>query len=163
MLLHVVPFHAGLAPFAEARPSQCMSTTPFEWRSVVGVTWHSRQSTGFDSGPPERCTWWAPTARVAVEVSPRVPVGGAALAAEPWQELQSSGRTSMFPLTCVAGFTLVAVYPRWQVPHAGLSGCGGGGGEPWHVPHAACVPSTTVQIGAAFVPPESVVPWQYVD
>ncbi len=42
------------------------------------------------------------------------------------------------------------------------SGCGAGGGTPWHVPHAACVPFTVVHTGVFRLPPPSVAPWQYV-
>src|SRR5215471_3539638 len=47
-------------------------------------------------------------------------------------------------------------------------GCGGGGGMPWQLPQAACVPSTRVQVGVVFVPPEGsslgkTAPWQLVD
>ena len=46
-------------------------------------------------------------------------------------------------------------------------GCGAGGGKAWQVPHAACVPSTIVQMGAVFVPPEAcplgnTAPWHGV-
>ena len=39
--------------------------------------------------------------------------------------------------------------------------CGAGGGIPWQVPQAACVPLTVVQVGVLLVPPApSVAPWQ---
>ncbi len=103
-----------------------------------------------------------------VEVSPPVPSGGAAGATarvgSPWHEEQLSvPEMSSLPSTCVSRFTVVCVYPAWHEAQLVLAGCGAGGGAPWQVPHAACVPFTTVQLGSTLLPPAcSVAPWQYV-
>jgi hypothetical protein len=98
----VVPFQAGLAPPVRESAPQATSTVPFAWFCAVGTAWHSAQATA-RLAPPERWTWWAPTAREVVATSPRVPVGGAAFAADPWQELQVIALTSSVPF-------------RWSVP-----------------------------------------------
>jgi hypothetical protein len=48
----------------------------------------------------------------------------------------------------------------WHEPQSVLVGCGAGGGKPWQVPHAFCVPSSCVHVGVFSVPPASVGPWQ---
>jgi hypothetical protein len=107
-----------------------------------------------------RCAWCAPTARAVVEVSPWTPAGGAAFCAPPWQTLQVDGVMSRSPSTWSVTFTVVAVYPSWHPPQLVLAGCGAGGGEPWHVPHAAW-PAPPTQLGSVFVPPAArVAPWQ---
>jgi hypothetical protein len=41
----------------------------------------------------------------------------------------------------------------WQVLHAVELGWGAAGGSPWHVPQAAWLPFTVVQVGVVTVPP----------
>jgi hypothetical protein len=72
------PFHWGRAPPLVASGPKVSSTLPFAWAGVVGTTWHSVQATAGRSEPSWRCSWWAPTARSEVAVSPLVPFGGEA-------------------------------------------------------------------------------------
>src|SRR5512140_769347 len=113
------------------------------------------------SVPATRCCWWAPTARVVGSVSPSVPIGGAAFCVDPWHEVQVRSFTSRTPFTCVASCTVDCVYPAWQRPQSGFAVWGGGGGAPWQLPHASCVPSTLVHDGVVFDPPAArLAPWQ---
>src|SRR5512142_2703277 len=154
-------FQTGTLPPVRASGPHDRSIVPLAWPTSVGTGWQSSQAIPGRRFPPARCAWWAPTARVAGSLSPRRPSGGAAFTAEPWQEEQVSGRTSSFPSMWSARFTVPAPYPSWQLPHDGFCECGGGGGAPWHVPQAAWLPSTLVQVGAVIVPPAaSVAPWQ---
>ena len=69
--------------------------------------------------------------------------------------------TSRLPSTWVATSTEVSVYPAWHRPQSGFAVCGAGGGAPWQVPHASCVPSTVVHEGVLFEPPwPTEPPWQ---
>ena len=101
--------HAGTAPPVVASAPNASCAAPSAWSIEVGGTWHSAQAIGFESAPPGRCCWCAPTASAVVSVSPFVPTGGAAFCAEPWHEVHESGATSSAPFTWVARFTVVAV------------------------------------------------------
>jgi hypothetical protein len=108
--VQVVPFQVGEEPPVRARVPQATSTVPFAWSIAVGTAWHSAQATGVArSAVLARWAWCAPTARVEVAVSPRVPAGGAAFVAEPWQVEQVWATTSTTPFTWVAFTTVVLV------------------------------------------------------
>jgi hypothetical protein len=103
-----VPLQAGARPPLVVSAPHAIPTAPFAWLIAVGTVWHSAQATA-RLVPPDRCTWCAPTARVVVAVSPLVPAGGAAFAAEPWQVEQVCVTTLRTPSTCVALTTVVLV------------------------------------------------------
>jgi hypothetical protein len=111
-LVQVVPVQVGAKfPVRESAP-QASSTLPFEWSVEVGTAWHSAQAMAADrSAVPVRCFWCAPTARVVVADSPRVPAGGAAFVALPWQDVQliEAASTSTLPSTCTVAFAVAAV------------------------------------------------------
>ena len=92
-----------------ATPPKATCTMASACSVDVGTTWHSLQRTERATPPPERCAWWAPTARSVVSVSPRVPAGGAGFSAEPWQELHVIAPTSTVPSTWVATLTVEEV------------------------------------------------------
>src|ERR1051325_10099598 len=50
----------------------------------------------------------------------------------------------------------------WHLPQSLSTGCGGGGGVPWQLPHSPSTPLTTGHTGFFAVPPPSDAPWQYV-
>ena len=66
-----MPFQLGVTPPVVASEPKVTSTVPVEWVWEVGTTWHSVQAMAW------RWSWWVPTARVVVSVSPRLPLGGA--------------------------------------------------------------------------------------
>jgi hypothetical protein len=91
---------------------------------AAGTAWHSVQASGADRNVVWlRCAACAPTAFAVVTVSPRVPMGGEALAfasavastvlvASPWHAVQDPATCAVVgsvtaPSTCVAAFTVV--------------------------------------------------------
>ena len=79
---------------------------------------------------------------------------------------------STAPFMCRPPATLMVPFaftvPGWQLaqavrpPVTAGCPCAAGGGRPWQVPQAACVPSTLVQVGVVSEPPPlaMVPPWQ---
>src|SRR5689334_21506043 len=103
----MAPFQVAGAPPVRASAPNVTSTMPFVWLVLVGTTWHSQQAIAARHAESERCCWCAPTARDEVAGSPFVPVGGAGLAGDPWQEVQVRFATSTVPFMWVARFTVV--------------------------------------------------------
>ena len=152
---------------APASGLHARSTVPSAWSIALGTTWQVSHPSASRSAPVRTCDWCAPTSTAPVLSAPVEATGGAAFAAEPWHALQASAGASISPSMCLppaASTTpLSRTVPGWQRSQAGFDGWGGGGGLPWHVPHAVCPSFTAVQIGAVFEPPApSVPPWHQV-
>jgi hypothetical protein len=166
---HARPFHAVAAPALALKVSSAGSGVS-RWPTAFappGTLWQSAQATAACHVEfMVRCAAWAPTPRAVVAVLPWVSRGGSERPAAPWHESHAvppvtSTLPSMWRVGSVITLGFPAVIVSWHEPQSGFCGCGAAGGSPWHEPHCACEPSTSVHTGVRAVPPVIVAPWQY--
>src|SRR5208282_2021649 len=103
-----------------------------------------------------RCAWCAPTPIAVVAVLPSRSVGGAGLAALPWQaeQVPLPLPSVSAPSTCNAGlmkFRFASTTRPWQLEHCVKPLPWLLGGRPWHVPQAAWPVPGSDQFGFVLV------------